>query len=107
MVEKWPSGFQKLVIPNFFSFPLMYHNICFNHLPNNTVYAIILNLSWLIMMYKTVSMSNVPSINVNNPKLFKAKARPPTIKYKNKLKQGIEQLANLSRNIIKTEGIFT
>ena len=35
---------------------------------------------------------------VNNPKLFKAKARPSTIK---KLQQGIGQLGNLLKNINK------
>ena len=41
---------------------------------------------------------------VNNTKLFNVKARPSTIKYKNKLKYGIEQLANLLKNINKIVG---
>ena len=43
---------------------------------------------------------------MNNPKLFKAKARPSTIKEKCKLVLGTGQLANLLKNINKTLGKF-
>ena len=64
----------------------------------------------MLIMYNMVLISvpnNCDTIKVNNPELFKAKARLSTIKDNCKLILGTRQLANLLKDINKNVGKFT